>query len=928
MAQSTVFNGQKIFVPSAVLSQEVVSNAVQAPTTGVITIVGEADQGRHWSEFGDISDASFGPDQLSKAIAEFGSGPLIDALRASISANSDPSINGAPNLFYAVKTNRGTKATSLVLRSGISTPASYAQLRAKLAGIPGNLISVQNLTNRDTILPQAASFGVYAKPGATWSLGINVSGAGGFVVSDVFSQAQPTFVSDITTNHNDKLIASGGIRRGILASGSQTGTISAAVVSGNLVVTTSVAWNATPSVNDVAQIDSGSTIAGAASANIGSYRVLTATATSITLVPVNTTGSIIAVSSASRATNDLDSWSPISLQAYSGDIRTVFTAGLAAVTITAAVLSASEVSITLPAGTIFTAPPRVSDFFRLSADVNTLTAGVYQVTSITNQGTGSFRATRLSGGVIGTSTTALGSVWASSTQVLSSDKAGVGQSLELFIPAASPTSVGVFKNTASATSTSADHTAIGTMTVSTVERRTATVISKPSQLAAVTETWIAGGDIVLEIGYTGGESATATTTIDDAELSFTGTPLTNVITISDYPTLTTLAAYLNSIPGFSARVTDPRWAGLSPTVLDNGTFGIASVAQGARAGRIKKDGQAWFDAISQSILVEVPAFSVAGLPDADPSSTFLSGGLKGATLSSDATDAIDACELLDTNFLLMAFDRDATADKVDGITDAGSTYEIDALNDYAKSHVIEMSSIKGGKNRTALVAKRATSLLDAQSASRILNHPRVVLSWFRIRDSINGQTVILPAWGVSAKVGGMSCAADYRGIVKKFVNISGLVYPAGFDVRRNGDKEDALLAGLTLIEQVRSGGFRFVSDQTTYSTDNNFVYNSIQAVYLADLLSLQLIQNANRIIVGQPLSIVTKSFVRGFVDTEMRNALARRLTAPSDDAPLGYKLGAININGPVVEIALVAKLGTLVYFVPISLSIEAVQSNG
>lgn len=927
--QSTVFNGQRLIIPGTYVDQQVVDNAVQAPTTGVITIVGEASTGRKWSELADVSDSSYTPDQLALAIAEFGSGPLVDAFRAAINSNSDPAINGAANLVYLVKTNGGTKAASLVLRSGITTPASYGSLQAKLAGLPGNLISIQNLTNRVTILPAVTQFGVFAKPTGNWTLGLNATGAGGSVITGSFAAAPATLVSAITSSYTDSLYAQGGEDRGVLSSPSQTGTISAAVTGGSLVVSTSVVWNNTPVAGDVAQIGSASNLAGAAAANVGSYRIASVTSTALTLVPVNTTGSLIAVSAISRAQNDIDAWSPVSIFSYGGDARAVLSNAALSSTSFTSVITGTSSKISLPSGTVFPAPPRVNDYLQVNTAVAGLAVGVYQVTAVTNQGTGSFNVTRLSSGSAGTSGAANGSVWATDAQIITSDASGIGQTLELFIPAASASAdANVFKNTASATVGSATHASIGVLTLATQERRTATIVSKPSQLSAQTETWLAGGDVVLELGYGAGEAGTAAVTIDDTDLSFTGTSFTDTISLAAYPTLTTLVAYLNTIPGFTARVTDPRWSGLSPVQLDNGTFDIAGVAQSSRPGRIKKDGQAWFDAVSQSSLVEVPSFSLTGLPDADPAATFLSGGLRGATLASDVTDAIDACELLDTNFLITAFDRDAAADITDGLTDSGSTYDIAGLNAYAKDHVISMSSIKGGKNRIALVAYRASSILDAQNASRTLNHPRVVLSWFRIRDSISGQTVILPAWAVSAKVGGMSCAADYRGIVKKFVNISGLVYPAGFDVRRNGDKEDALSAGLTLIESVNTGGFRFTSDQTTYSTDNNFVYNSIQAVYLADLLTLQLIQNSNRIIVGQPLSIVTKSFVRGFLDTEMRNALARRLTAPSDDAPLGYKIGAIAINGPVVEIALVAKLGTLVYFVPISLSIEAVQSNG
>jgi hypothetical protein len=45
-------------------------------------------------------------------------------------------------------------------------------------------------------------------------------------------------------------------------------------------------------------------------------------------------------------------------------------------------------------------------------------------------------------------------------------------------------------------------------------------------------------------------------------------------------------------------------------------------------------------------------------------------------------------------------------------------------------------------------------------------------------------------------------------------------------------RRERAAAGLLIAQEGAHGGFTWVSDQTTYAKDNNFVYNSVQAVYV------------------------------------------------------------------------------------------------
>ena len=118
-----------------------------------------------------------------------------------------------------------------------------------------------------------------------------------------------------------------------------------------------------------------------------------------------------------------------------------------------------------------------------------------------------------------------------------------------------------------------------------------------------------------------------------------------------------------------------------------------------------------------------------------------------------------------------------------------------------------------------------------------------------------------------------------------------------------------------------------MSDQLTYSVDNNFVYNSLQAVYVADLMALTLIQNFDLAVVGKSVAEVSAAAALAFLDSQMFNFLRLRFIAPSDDAPKGYKNATVKLTGGVMQIYLEAKLAGLIYFVPIQFEISQVEQS-
>ena len=139
--------------------------------------------------------------------------------------------------------------------------------------------------------------------------------------------------------------------------------------------------------------------------------------------------------------------------------------------------------------------------------------------------------------------------------------------------------------------------------------------------------------------------------------------------------------------------------------------------------------------------------------------------------------------------------------------------------------------------------------------------------------------------------------------------------------------ETALKAGLLPIGK-DNGGYYWVSDQTTYSVDSNFVYNSLQAMYAADIVASTVEQRMERAFVGQSLADVSAALATTVFGSIMDDIRTLKYIAPSDDAPRGFKNTTIKIiNGNAMVITSEIKLTTSIKFIPITFMITAIQQT-
>lgn len=460
------------------------------------------------------------------------------------------------------------------------------------------------------------------------------------------------------------------------------------------------------------------------------------------------------------------------------------------------------------------------------------------------------------------------------------------------------------------------------------------------QVDNIQETLAAGGEVALKLAYTI-TSGTATVSITDSILTTTisANPSANLsVDLKDFPTISDLAVYINSQPGYTASVGSGILGQLPSTALDNvTTAGIASL-WGAQAGRIKVDAYKFFLKVGESVLVRLYAAdevtveqAASGLPGLVSAITYLGGltlGSKGTTSDADVAAALLALEKVRGNFLVPLFSRDASLDVQDKLTEVGSSYTIEAVVEGAKSHVLKMSTLKRKKNRQAFVGLKDTFDNVKEIASNTASF-RVVHTFQDIRAlSADGTVKQYAPWMGAVDAAAMQAAGFYRAIVRKFANISGAIQAAkDFDDQDDSAMEDALLAGLLPIRRAETGGWYWVSDQTSYGKDSNFVFNSIQATYVADVVALTTAQRMENAFVGQSVADVNAALALAFLESIMGEFLRLKLISASDDAPRGFKNASIKISGTAMIVSIEIKLAGAIYFIPISFLVSQVQQS-
>ncbi len=965
MAQEYVTDAATLIIPGSYPDVKVQKNNSGLSTTGVLMLVGEADAGPDHTLEADLAKNVYGPDQASAVLAKYGSGPLVDAYRAAQAPANDPDIKGSPSAFVLVKTNVSTKASKSLLRSGMS---AYGTLAHRGYGKLGNMTYAAVTASASEVAPTTGAF--------TYIPGPEVGSDGSIVALRVNGGAEQTLAVSSRTlpstlvgavgltstglNSLSGIMATGGIDRGVLTGLGVAATL-AIVASGNNVTITlgvATAWTTTPSAGDTLIIPDASlygknstpsVIDGASDENLGAYVVTSATSTTISATKLrdDTTSGVTGPATVSAVAlgggtdeKDIMCFSPVVIKNMTGVDRNILT-GLTTKTITGSI-SGSNFKFTLQTGYEWAALPQAGDLLFMpdtAPDVfigSSTNGGWYQVVSATT-GTGAGASTIIASRLSDGTAVAFGATAIAATtdlQCLRPVKDGTGKSLEIYDDAGVFDISTIFFATNGTAVSWISTASVPYLLTSSSEYASKLIIAR--QTDGVSEEVVAGGSVVLKLGYAG---TTATATITNTKLTTSvvgGNGDDLDITLKDFKTVADLANYINSQTGYTCAVGNTLLgqqllvkAGNS--VLDQGTYGIASDVA-ATPGRIKRDAYAFFQALSTtSILTQLGTTTVeqadSGLPEVQ-ATFYLSGGSKGGSTGAQVAAAIDALEKVKGNFVITCFARDASADIEDDLTESSSSYVIDDINAAVKTHVLKMSTIKRRRNRQGFVAKKDT-FLAAKEAANNLSCFRLALCPQDFKTVASDSTITQFGGYIGAALAaGMQAAGFYRSIMHKGINCSGVLMADGsYHDQDDTQVEDALKNGLLVAERVDTGGFRWVSDQTTYAADSNFVYNSVQAIYAADTVSLTTAQRMEKAFVGQSLADVSAAVALTYLKAIMSDLKRLKLLASSDDAPLGFRNAVIKIQGNAMIVSIEIKLATAIAFIPISFLVTEVQQT-
>jgi hypothetical protein len=447
------------------------------------------------------------------------------------------------------------------------------------------------------------------------------------------------------------------------------------------------------------------------------------------------------------------------------------------------------------------------------------------------------------------------------------------------------------------------------------------------QFDAMSESFDIGGDVALSLSYTGTTASVtvSATTMTSSVAGGSGAAFATV-TLADYPTIADLAAYLNTLTGWKATVGNNVLGSLPSTALDQATFNCSST-WGAKNARLKVDAYKFYTKLStDSVLVQLgatPARAAAGIPG-PTGSVFMTGGTKGGTTDAIVSAALAALEKVQCNFVVPLFSRDASSDITDGLTDSTSTYTIANVHANTKSHILAMNKLKAQRFRQGCLSIRTTFAAAKNTAAGIAS-PLCTMSFLDQKVlAADGTIKQFQPWMDAVLAAGVQTAGFYRSIMRKVKNCSGSLQAAGdFNDQSQSDIETALQAGLLVTTRNHNGAYVFVSDQTTYGTDPNFVYNSMQAVYAANLIAATSKLRMEDAFVGQSIADVSAPVAKTYFEGIMADFLRLKLITPSDDAKAGFKDLRVVISGVALLVSVNIKLANAIAFIPISFTISA-----
>lgn len=835
-----------------------------------VLIVGESDEGVPGDQV-NLQSAFFSDYPSLQSV--YTSGPIVEAARQLFTVQPTAVFTGSVGRVYVYQTNAAERA-----EKELASPSNYGSLVATKFGESGNLIKAQVLQTAQVLPTETFSFVPSAN---TIAVQVGINGKPQATVNFAALSNYPTAQGSLNTTLAALGDATGGTYKAVVpASGNLTVTVS----SDQLTITSDTNWLLNPSVDDIAIIPHASAIAGASQENAGAYVVLSATDASVVMQKIrsyNTSGTadIAHVQPAAVASTAITG---AQNSAYAtGEVLFFDTATItntdAPVTGAGASMEISEGAGALSLAGAFVKWTSRSDILSESAaNVGTISATAATSTLAVSLGNGAFWSTTPKVG---------DAVFIDYVSPLAGSGAP-GNVGFYVVTAASANSLSLSKTDGISTTAVASVAIAGNQStiqtfpsfVSTSQKALITNSSVETQdqiIASNISTNVQfptdqiGGTVVMKLGYYNSAATAAVASIGtDRKLTITITasPAIDPIVVNTlkYPTLKALINFLNAQSGVTAEIANPLYNSAAPSILDmiQSMPILANHALSSLPGRIKNDYKAWSDFFANNLsILDFSAGSLlykAGLPGADASAAFLTGGAKGGTTNAAVQAGFDAGLKVSTVQVIPLFSRDAYLDVNDGLTDVESTYSIDSINAALKSHVSTAWSTKMRKERFGL-ASFYGSFEDSKLAAQALDYEYVSMAFQLVRAvGANGEAGWNLPWLMQCMfAAGRSQAVLGTSLLRKSFSLLDVKHTGqeasiftdtllrDFEDDNQGEVEQAIEAGLLVVGNVEGGGLRLISpDLSTRSRINDgkswlYERNSVSFVFIEVLQTLR-----------------------------------------------------------------------------------------
>lgn len=315
---------------------------------------------------------------------------------------------------------------------------------------------------------------------------------------------------------------------------------------------------------------------------------------------------------------------------------------------------------------------------------------------------------------------------------------------------------------------------------------------------------------ILTLTYTGAKDI-ATVSVSNTQLVLSTSltvpgpddPVVLTLTLSEFPTVQQLVERLRNVADWTVTMTDG--VGLLPTINALDTLTAAN----AKAGAVSVTGHLqviidWINSTFESFLTATRAANAGTVP-ANIGFTYLTGGNNGSATNTDWSDALEALQAEDVQWIVPL----SAASAVWGLTDAHCQY---------------MSSLGRRERRCFVGGATGLDIESAAADAASLNSDRTAYVYPGFYDyNTSGVLTLYPAYQLAAMVGAaFASLTPGEPLTRKSLRIRGLEQP----LAEPSDTDYLIRNGVFSVFQNTRGSYMVVKSITTWRANEN--YNRVE----------------------------------------------------------------------------------------------------